>query len=229
MGEVLELRPQDDCVVRASGGGIDSPFSYDYRTHLPEVGGLACPEVWGPVPWTGVLDSDIPNDPRRDGIGHIALPEAIPHPLDATVALRNVPVIAPGHRGFVRLDPQTSRSRLIAMRDALLSQSEEPHRKMLGELGLWDDEQDRPLTDAQIAELAPIDEESALDRAYRGVVNHARSLAKLQEYGAPHHVLDEVRVQISNAVAELFHAIDSASLPDAVRDAARATCLLEPR
>ncbi len=229
MGDVLELRPSGpDCVERASGGVIDSPFSYNYRTHLPEVRGLACPEVWGPVPWTGSHDSDIPNDPRREGLGHVELPEPVPHPLNPEVALRNVPVIAPGLRGFVQLDAATSHARLRAMRDALLSQDAEPHAKMLGEVGLWDADRDRALTDAEIAAIDPIDEESALDRAYRAVVNHAGTLKRLLDGGeAPDPVLDDLRGRLRGAIHALFEAVESAELPPNVVYAATARCLLD--
>jgi hypothetical protein len=233
-----EPAPVDDCVVAQSNGRVLNPECYNYRTGLPERGGLCAVEVFGAVQWTaddgtGAHRFAFLDDTRAERWGHIALSRPIPHPDDATATLTSIPVMPPFHRRYRMQSPDEAHARSRAFRDRIMRDPDEAYRTMgdppavlLGELGLWHVEEDRPLSDEEIEAMSPGAIEPPVSGHYRSVVNRTNRLARLLELDAPALVCDGEHAGVVEAVAALFAHIGTMELTEEVRQRARAVCAL---
>ena len=219
-----------DCVLSYSNGLVENPESYNYRTFLPERGGLYSVEVFGPVTWPSGSNR-IEEDSRSERWGHILLSEPMPHPDAPHVRLSHLPVLPPVHRRYVKLTAEETRCDARARRDEVMSDPDATYRAwgdppsvVLGELGLWDFDQDRPLTDAEIDAFPSAMREPVVSVSYRAVVNRSRRIRRLRELEAPSDVIDEEVRALERGVARLFTQIATLELDPATRDRALAAC-----
>ena len=226
--------PPPDCVRDASNGEVRSPESYNYRTFRPEAGGLYDETVFGPLTEPGAVLEDVPDDRRSDRWGHVVLARPVPHPEDASRQLRSVPVLPPAYRRFRRLDraetqewARGTRDRIMADPDAVYQSQGDPPSTILGEMGLWSFDEDRPLNDEEIEALEPVTQEPEVGGHYRRVINVSHRLHRLEELDAPARVLDEYYGSLRDAVAGLFAVIARLELSEDVRRRALARCVLD--
>jgi hypothetical protein len=203
----------DEQVRARSSGEVRKPESYNYRTFLPEKGGLYCPTIFGPVSWSA-MEHHIDQDVRRDRYGHIELP--------CPIARRDGParqvilVVPPMYRQFRAMSAneafataRTRRARLIELDASGQWPYSDPLDKLLAEEGLEED----PVLGVDGAQTI----EPTLNVAYRTVVNLAHMVRRLSELSAPEHVIEEQRVRLAVACVRVDAEIPQAALPEELR------------
>jgi DNA-directed RNA polymerase beta' subunit len=206
-------------LLARSHGRVHKPDSYNYRTYLPEAGGLYCEEIFGPVRWAeGELRLD--EDDRSSRWGHIELPEPLSW-LDGP-QWRVLLVVPPAFRRFTLVSAEDHRALASARRAELLALAEtdawpycDPVEKLLAEEGLADPE--------AIARLDEGAVEPPLNVAYRAVVNHAHTLARLAALGAPPEACTETKEALRSACTRAFTELErDETLPQDLRRLAMA-------
>lgn len=202
-------------VLRArSSGEVKTPYAYNFRTSLPEAGGLYCIDVFGPVPWRAG-EMMMATDERKDRWGHVALPEALA--FKSGSAAEVLMIVPPVYRRFKVLSADEHRSHARARRAELVELADtdawpypcDTLDKLLREEGLDDPRAIEALGEGAI--------EPRLNVAYRAVINHCQRLEKLVEYGAPEATLEEYRAMLMASFARTEDELNAASLPTAVR------------
>lgn len=111
----------DKSIEEMSYGEVTKPETINYRTHLPESGGLFCEKIFGPmkdykcgcgkytrVRYKGVVCDrcgvEVTNSAVRfERMGHIELAVSIEHPLLERVIINKIPVLPPELRPMILL------------------------------------------------------------------------------------------------------------------------------
>lgn len=195
-----------------SYGAVQSPENYNTRTNLPEKGGLYCEEIFGAVSWQA-NEMAFDRDDRSELWGHIELLVALAF---AGNLVTKVALVPPVYRKFLPLDAAQHRAKAKARRAELhgLSLSGawpycDPVEKIFGEEGLEDE--------AALDHLEGGAEEPRLNVAYRNIVQHARTFAKMRAYNVPEVMLAELHATLTAAMVRLEEELHLADMPEPVR------------
>jgi hypothetical protein len=193
-----------------SHGRVTRPDSYNYRTFLPERGGLFCTEIFGPVSWSAGSMAEAAGDDRAERFGHIELPISV---VFGGAPRTVIVVVPPVVRRFRRMTAEAYRADGHARRRALLERREsaddlerERIDRRLRDDGLQSEEE----INAREGEALI---EPALNTRYRDVVNHANRLTRLTELEAPAEVIAQSRSALSDACARLEEELRLTPMP----------------
>lgn len=195
-----------------SSGPVTSPENYHYETFRPAPDSMYDESIFGSL---SVYSEDaMVADPRSEKWGHIPLCSAV---VWMKEEVRTIPVIPPAYRRYVRLEPSATHAALRAERDGMLACGDSSVNHML-EAGLWNEEEDRPFSDEEIAQLPGGLEACELAERYRFIININSQLKRMLELRAPAIILERLQERLLEGVQELFGQLASeADLPELVR------------
>ncbi len=218
-----------DAVLIASSGEVKTPYAYNLRTYLPEIDGLSCEHIFGEVSWAAGESEAILRDDRGERWGHIELGVRLTHPRKSGAMLLRIPVLPPRFRRFRVIQDHELKAERIRCRDQIMANPEraervfcDPYPKLLREQGLWNDEENRPLTDNEISAGARAFVEAPVHGHYRHVINWSNRIRRLRSMQAPREVLRNSIENLAQAIEDTFATLETQNLSPEVRGQALA-------
>jgi len=223
----IALRPVDADAIRARAPKpLTTGETLDFRTLVPQPGGLFDYKVFGPgtVIDAPVVDLDAPARPPRTQFARLALAAPVPHPLAVAHAPSRLAALA-GWATHEVLGCRVTESIARASSAAVLAPGSPAAR--LGELAAALDAnpdaralvlRELPILPPDLRPLVRLADDrwqtSPINELYRNVFRRNQRLAKALESGAP----DAIAGELAALAAALEHLFENEDTADPLRD-----------